>query len=444
MEYTVTRLEDAKADVHLTFTAEDIENAYIKAYQKAAQKTKINGFRPGKAPLEMVKKVLGESVTEDAITILLNDTLADLYPKFDFKPYNQPKIKIEKFEKKETLVAKATFEMWPEVKLGNYKSLPIQIYEVQVDDSDISENLKYIQYELSKKQTKEEGEVTEDGDYIEFSLKTFDVDGNLLNENPSATFYLGRNKTLSEFESHFLGLKVGEEKEFEYALPSSKSTETPKLYKYQVKINEICKVTLPNLDDDLAKEWGEEDTIEALKTRIKNSVLSETERKLKEIYFDSLLEKVVQNSAYTIPESMIDAEINHIFHRTTHDHGLGHISMEEYAKMAKIEEAEVKRLFRKRAESGIKGYLTLFEIAKAENIDVPEEDFKNAFTAYSQRVGQEKMKKTDTNSLAKSIHDNILFDKVFDFLLNNSDKKIEKGVNLSRVNSILNDTTNKE
>ncbi|MCB1179452.1 MAG: trigger factor family protein, partial [Leptospiraceae bacterium] len=119
MEYKVTKLEDAKADVHLTFSAQDIEEAYTKAYKKAATKAKINGFRPGKAPLEMVKKALGESVAEDAINILLTDTFEDLYPKFDFKPYNQPKIEIEKFERTETLIAKATFEVGPEVKLGN-------------------------------------------------------------------------------------------------------------------------------------------------------------------------------------------------------------------------------------------------------------------------------------------------------------------------------------
>ncbi len=149
MEYKVTINDDATAKLALTYTPEDIEDAFKKAYIRASQKVKVNGFRQGKAPIEMVIKMLGDTVSDDAVTILLTDSINGLYPTLSFKAYKPPKIEIEKFERHSTLIAKATYETAPEIHLGKYKELEVEVYDVKITDEDIAAQLKDIQLKLS-------------------------------------------------------------------------------------------------------------------------------------------------------------------------------------------------------------------------------------------------------------------------------------------------------
>ncbi len=428
MEYTVTKNETS-ADLHLTYFPDDIEGAFIKAYEKAAKKAKIDGFRPGKAPINIVKKVLGESVTQDALNILLSDSIHNLQSKLEFKTFGDPKIEIQKFERKETLIAVASFELAPEVILGDYNNLPISTHEIDITDGDIEEHLKEIQFQLAKTSVREQGESVEEKDLIDMDFVSKDSNGKVVQEKNKYMHYLGKNPLNYELEKHLIGMKAGEEKDFEFIYPESTPDKTlvgSKLF-YSVKMNEIFRVLLPDLDDAFANEWREDfQTLEDLKNNLKDSLRKNIVNRLEQKYFDSLLGQIIEKSTYRIPNTMIKTEIDHVYHESIHEMGLGHIPMEKFAEILKKDLEEVKKSYEERALINIKNILGIYKIAELEKITVEQDELESAFQNYRNSINPEKLKELDLNKVVRNLHENILIDKVFKFLRKNSKETIEK------------------
>lgn len=428
MEYTITK-NDTTADLELTYNPEDIENAFGKAYEKAAKKAKIDGFRPGKAPIAIVKKVLGESVTQDALNILLSNSLENIQSKLEFKTFGDPKIEIQKYERKEQLVARASYELAPETELGIYKNLPLKIYNLDVADEDIQEHLNDIRYQLSKLIIKEPEELIESSDLVKMDLITKDSEsGEVMQSKEEHAHYMGRFETNQELEKNLLGMKVGEEKDFDFTYPENvkeKQLAGKKVF-YHVKIVEIYTVQLPELDDSMANEWDEEfKTLEDLKTRLKENLKKNAISSLEQMYFDRMLEILIGSSVYKIPKSMIQTEVDQIYHGTLHDLRIGHIPMEKFAELIGRDLAEVRTSYEEKATTNIKKILSIYKIAEREEVNVAKEELEAAFETYRRNINPEKLKEIDLNRVVRNLHENILIDKVFRFLYENANRSTE-------------------
>jgi trigger factor len=438
LEYTVIKKETS-ADLHLTYLPEDIEIAFTKAYEKAAKKVKIDGFRPGKAPLGIVKKVLGESVTQDALNILLSESIGNLQPNLEFKTFGDPKIEIEKFERKETLIAKASFELAPEVTLGEYSKISVNTHEIEVSDSDIEEHLKEIQFQLAKTSSKESEESIEGNDMVDMDFKAVSPDGITVQEKNNYLHYLGKNPVNIELEKHLIGLKVGTEKDFEFIYPESTPDPTlvGKSLNYHVKINEIFRVLLPDLDDAFANEWREEfQTLEDLKNNLKTSLKNNITNRFQQKYFDSLLKIISERSNYLIPSSMIETEIDHIYHEYLHELKIGHVPMEKFAEIVGQEVSEIRKGYEAKALMNIKNILGIYKIAGQEKITVSQEELTEAIEIYRNNQSAENLKNVDLNKVVRNLHENILIDKVFKFLLESADKTSES-ISVQKAEEIL-------
>ena len=438
MEYTVTKNETS-ADLHLTYLPDDIESAFTKAYEKASKKVKIDGFRPGKAPMAIVKKVLGESVTQDALNILLSESINDLQQNLEFKTFGDPKIEIETFNRKETLVAKASFELAPEVDLGDYSKIPLHSHTLEITDQDIEEHLKEIQFQLAKTSSKEADEKIEATDLVDMDFKAVAPDGITVQEKNNYLHYLGKNPINIELEKNLMGLQVGAEKDFEFIYPESSPDPTlvGKSLQYHVKINEIFHVHLPELDDSFANEWREEfQTLEDLKNNLKDSLKNNTMNRLNQKYFDSLLKTLSERSTYRIPNSMIQTEIDHIYHEYMHELKIGHVPMEKFAEIVGKEVSEVRKGYEEKAISNIKNILGIYKIASLEKINVSQEELTEAVSEYRNNIGAEKLQSVDLNKVVRNIHENIMIDKVFKYLIENAEKTIES-ISVSKAEEIL-------
>jgi trigger factor len=437
MQYTITKNETS-ADVLITYNTDDIEQAYEKAYIKASKKVKINGFRQGKAPLPMVKKVLGETVAEDAIKTLLTDSINSLTPNLDFKPFREPKIEIETFQPKETLVAKAIYELPPTVELGNFKNLDIDIYQFEVQELDIQEQLKKIQFQLSKTQVKEIGESIDSTDLMEIDIDGVTSEGEKIQSAKNHKYYLGVHPENLELESNFLGLKVGEEKNFSFTYPNDYSNKdiSGKTIEYHVKVIEISKVILPEQDDSLANEWNESyKTLDDLKSFIKQDIENNTKKSLEGRYLDRLLEKIVGSSTYKFPESILADELNHVYQKTLQDLQLEYLKMEDFAQKYNVDFNEFKSNLEKRALLNLKVFFTINEIAAKEKIQVDQTELLEKYSMYRDQIGPTVPQKNIEN-LIKNIHDNILVEKVQKFLIENSNKKFITVNSVKEVNEL--------
>ena len=326
MEYKVTINDDATAKLDLTYTPEDIEDAFKKAYIRASQKVKVNGFRQGKAPIEMVIKMLGDTVSDDAVTILLTDSINGLYPTLSFKAYKPPKIEIEKFERHSTLIAKATYETAPEIHLGKYKELEVEVYDVKITDEDIAAQLKDIQLKLSKTQAREADELSQDTDLVDIDIETKNESGESVQDSKNTQYYIGLNPKQKKLDAEIIGLKQGETKTFNYTYDSESSAELAgKTFTFTITVNSISKVILPELDDHLAQEWDETPTMEELKNKMKENLKKFVDDKLHSHYSTHLIAEVVKNASFSIPNSLIEEESHALYHQFSHDYNLDHM-----------------------------------------------------------------------------------------------------------------------
>jgi len=437
MEYKVTINEDATAKLDLTYSPEDIEEAYKKAYIKAAQKVKVNGFRQGKAPMEMVVKMLGDSVSDDAVTILLTDSINGLYPTLSFKAYKPPKIEIEKFERHNTLIAKATYETAPEINLGNYKDIPVEVYQIKVTEDDLAPQLKDIQLKLSKTQIREPEETSQDGDLLDIDIETTNEQGEKVQDSKNNQYYIGLNKKQKKLDAELLGLKQGEKKTFNFTYDSDMSEELAgKTFTFNITVNAVSKVIYPELDDALAQEWDETPTMEELKTKMSDNIKKFAEDKLHAHYSNHLMTEVVNNASFSIPNSLIEEEAQAIYHQFGHDYGLEHMPMEKYAEMVGSDLDSVKSNFTTRAINQIKYYLAVHKLAEVEKISVSPEEMEAVYNRL-QLGDKEKNNPQSRERIYRNIYENLISQKVYDFLLSNSNKQGNSEISISRASEIL-------
>ncbi len=438
MEYKVTINEDATAKLDLTYSPEDIEEAFKKAYIRAAQKVKVNGFRQGKAPMEMVVKMLGDSVSDDAVTILLTDSINGLYPTLSFKAYKPPKIEIEKFERNNTLIAKATYETAPEINLGKYKELSVEVFNVNLTDEDIQPQLKDIQLKLSKTQAREADELSQDGDLVDIDIETKNESGEIVQDSKNSQYYIGLNPKQKKLDAEIIGLKLGEKKNFDYTYDSDVSPElSGKTFTFTITVNSISKVIYPELDDSLAQEWDETPTMEELKNKMKENLKKFVDDKLHAHYSNQLITEVVKNASFSIPNSLIEEESHALYHQFSHDYNLDHMPMEKYAEMLGSDLDSVKSNFQNRAIEQIKYYLAVHELAKQESISVAPEEMEAVFSRL-QLGEKEKSSRESKERIYRNIYENLISQKVYDFLLSNSSKQGNSEISVSRASEILN------
>lgn len=427
-------------EVTLTFSSEDIEKAYTKAYQNAASKVKVNGFRPGKAPLEIVKKTLGNSVAEDAIEIMLKDSLKDVIPKLSFVPMREPKLKIEKFEKEQEMIAVARFEEPPKVHLGSYKSVKLPEFSIIVEDSDIEDSIQRVRFDLAKTQAREAGESVEETDLIEYDLTSKDSDGTVVQTGERVQYYLGRVDVNKDLEKFFIGMKAEESKDFSYSYPEDYPNKTlaGRNLMFSVKIHTVFKVIIPELDDDNVNEWNESvKTVAELKERFKSFKMEYAERQLQSYYRILAFNAVRKESEIQIPETMIDDEMNSIFHDAIHENNLEHMTMEEFSKKFEIDLDKMKETYRKRAILNLENSLVHIEIAKAENLTVSEEELKTEMEYELQRYQQAERKKIDPIKLAQNLHYGMLLNKARKFLVDNAERSAAENITLSKMEKLF-------
>lgn len=440
MEYTITKNDNATADLNLTFSAEDIEKAYQKAYIKASQTFKAKGFRVGKAPMDMVKKALGDSVAADAVNILLNDTIEELYPKFDFVPLRAPKVEIEKFERHNTLVAKAVYERSPEVELGEYKNLPMDYEEIIVTDDDIQSTLENIQFELSKTILKEQGEVAENSNMVNVDVDTLDENGNTLESTKGHNYYLGLKTNQKGLDDNIIGMKAGETKSFEFTYTDDYHNKdlAGKQYRYRVTANEVYNVVKPELSDELANEWSGTDgtTLEDLKNTIKNQLKGYYIDQLKNRYYDELIKQVIEKSKFMIPTSMINEETARLFHNALHEYKLDHhMTMEKFAELAKTDVEKLKSGFDKQSIFRIQSYLVIHSISEREHLHLTQDEFKLILEEVERRKSE--LKNANRDQIISSSAENFLYRKVLEFLFANSNKVNKKEISIKEAREIL-------
>ncbi|EMN08917.1 trigger factor [Leptospira interrogans] len=444
MDYKTKKNSNATVDIKLTFEASDIEKAFDKTYEEKQKNVKIPGFRPGKAPLNMVKRHLGDSVASDAINTLIVDGMTSILSKLEHPMIRFPKFEIQDYQPGKNLIATAIYETNPEITLGKYKKIKIKLPEVSVSDLDVSEEVEKVRKNLARKQLKEEGQAAVAGDIIDMEYTVCEKGQESKNSgNTSNDYHLGHENNLKGFDENLYGMKSGEKKDFVHTFPEdySQNEVAGKTFEYSVTIKALYANILPAVDDDLASEFDGSESLNVLKDKIRKNLKEGFENRVKNKKLDEIYKEIIDDSKYVFPESYLREESEHVFHNMIHEFKLPHMTMEKYANMVQKDLKEVQESFQKLAETRLKHYFTRQKIAEIENISYSEQDFDADLEklASSYQISLSDLKKElEKGKLMEQYRENFFAKKIDNILFDLVEKKYTDKLNIGQIKDYLN------
>ncbi|MCC5815094.1 MAG: trigger factor [Leptospira sp.] len=445
MEYKVKKNNNATAELTIHFTAEELEKGFDKAYLQNKDKVKVPGFRPGKAPLERIKKILGDSVTEDAINHTLNDAIIELFPKLDPKPFRIPRFNIqdEKLDRSKGFSAVGVYDTFPEVTLPKYKKIKVDTYEIKPSDADIQKELEIIQNSLARNVLKEEGEDLQTGNLIEMKYRFCPAEEELPEEKLTGKYKIGQKENPPGFDENLIAMKVGDTKAFDFTYPAEfpQAPESAgKTYKYEITVTAAYNVNLPAIDDDMASEYDGSENLAELKNKIQDRIVAAKNEELKTFTFTDIYAKMVEEGKFVIPENLIKEEGEHVFQTMFQQYNLPPISMKEYSEKIGAPLEETQKKFQEMGLKRLQGYFLRLKIAEEEKIQVTPEEFQEKMKVMAESFGEDFdkfLKRMEKEERIPAIQDNLLMEKVDNFVYESVEKKGPKSLSLEESDKLL-------
>ena len=419
MDVKVEKTEN-KNEVKLSFTVEagKFEEAMNKVYTKTAKYFNIPGFRKGKAPMQLVERQYGSEIFyEDAFNELAPEVYDAAIKENNIEAVSRPDIDITQMEKGKDLIFTATVQTKPEVSLGKYKGIEIKKIEYNVSDEDVNHELGHMQ-ERNSRLVSVEDRAVETGDTTVIDFEGF-VDGVPFDGGKAEGHELeiGSNTFIPGFEDQIIGMKIDEEKDINVKFPDDLKGKDAV---FKVKLHEIKKKELPELDDEFAKDVSEFDTLEELKNSIKEKI--ETENKSKEKYEteEEAIKTVCENTQIDIPNGMIETEIDNMVKDIEGRLSYQGLKLEQYLQMIGKTETELRKEFEEQAERSVKSRLVLEAVVEAEKLEASEEELTEKIKEMAKQYNKEEKELLENEQLKSYIAESMKTEKAIDFIVKNA------------------------
>ena len=429
MSFKVEQLEEKNmVKLVIEASAEEFEAGLNAAYNKNKNKISVPGFRKGKAPRKMIEQLYGSQIFfEDAANEIIPDAYADAAKESGLDIVSQPKVSIEQLEAGKPFIFAAEVAVRPEVELGEYKGVEVTKADAEVTDADVEEELKKVQDQNSRTVSVEDRAV-KDGDMTVIDFEGF-IDGEAFDGGKGENYPLtiGSHSFIDTFEEQMIGMNIGEEKELNVTFPEDYHAENlkGKPATFKVTVKEIKEKQLPELDDDFAQDVSDFDTLAEYKDDLKKKIAERKESEAKAKKESEAIEKVVEAAKMDIPQAMIDTQVNRMledFAMRLQQQGL---SVEQYFQYTGMTADKIMEEMKPEAVKRIKNSLVLEAVAKAENIEVSEEEFEAELQKMADmyKMEIEKIKEFMQDAEAKQMKDDISIQKAVELIVSSAVEK---------------------
>lgn len=420
MSATYEKVSSNKAKLSFTVPAEQFEAAMQKAYLKNRGKINVPGFRRGKAPRKLIETMYGESVFyDDAFQLIFPDLYDEAVKENNLQVVDQPEVDVQEIGEGKDLVFSCEVFVRPDVTLGDYKGLTVNVTKQTVTDADIDARIEQDRKKVAR-QIDVEGTL-ENGDTVKLNYMGT-VDGVAFEggtaENQTLT--LGSGQFIPGFEEQMVGMNIGEEKDLNVTFPEKYHSEelAGKNAVFHVKVLSATRTELPKLDDDFAADASEYNTFAEYKDSIVKE-LNDRAAKNNEIAVENaLVEKAVENASMDIPQAMINEQTNYLLREMQMRMAYQGLKMEDYLKYTGQTIEQLADMYKGEAEHRVKVELTLDAIRKAEGIEPTDEDVAKQIAEQAERMGQsvEDFEKTLTDEQRGYLRDTAAIQKVVDLM----------------------------
>ena len=422
MKTKLKNISDVKVELTISLGTEELKAAEQVALTKLAKEVKIEGFRKGKAPLELVaaqvdQTILGQETLENA----LSKAVAEAFLKEDIKAIDRPEVDVKKFIPGTELEFTATTEIMPKVELGDYKNLKVKKDAVEVSEEEVGVTIDQILKNFAEK--KKVDRESKDGDevIIDFLGKKDGVafDGGKAEKFP---LELGSKSFIPGFEEGLIGKKAGDEVSLDLEFPKdyhAKDLAGAKVV-FEVKIHEVRENALPEINEDFLSKLGEFKTKEEFEKQIKEDLKIQKQAESDENFKDKLVKKLAEVSKVPVPEILLEDQKQSIELDMQQNLMYSGLSLEDYLeRMGKTREEWLEKDVKEAAEMRVKSGLALAELSKVEKVESSLEELDARIAQLKEQYGNSKeiAKQLSSDDVRRNLANQILTEKTIDLLV---------------------------
>lgn len=422
MKIEKEQLPDRQIKITAEFDSESLESYKRRAARKISERTKIPGFRPGKAPFDVVKRLYGEDALEEqAIELLVDDMYPDVLKQAEVEPYGPGSL--QEIPSKSPLRFVFLVPLVPEVKLGDYKSIRKEYSLEPVKEKDVEAVINNLRAAYAT--TQELDRSAETGDLVEVILSATiqnpaeDQPTEYIKEQP-AQFIVGENEfgpddwPFAGFTHNLLGVTKGEEKDIVHKFPKNAhdAAVQGKSVVFHIKTQSIKSFEVPELNNDFAQLAGEYESLDAMKSSVRQRLEDRRKAEYEQEYYSDLVGMIVDQAEITYPPQMLDDETEHVIQHLEEDLAEQHLDLDTYLKMrntdrARFVEEEARPAARKRIERN----LVMEQLAKSEDISLDKEELEKEVTmTFMQLQNDPKFSKVKGQDAIKNLTNAVTLD----------------------------------
>jgi trigger factor len=416
MKSIVKNLSEWKREIEVEVDTKEVEQEWEKILQQYAHQAKISGFRPGKAPKDMVKRMFYPQIKEAVVNSLAPKALEKELQSKNLRPIGAPVVNELHFKEGEPLRLKAQFDIWPEIKLPEYKNIEVKKKTVSVSAKEIEKALEELRLKAAQ-YLPVTGRGVAEGDYVIAEVKGRDIVAKKFLPTEKVVVVAGDQGNEPVLNQCLMGLKPEDNCDFE--IVHDKEHQNKKLagrrIAYNLKVISIKERKVPEINDDFAKDLGEYEDMKTLKKEIKENIRAAKEKEIRSEMALEIIKEIYQKSPFEVPETLLNQEYGAVMRRI--------LSSRPQKELKKEEVEELKKEARKKAEQNIRNHLILEKITGQEGIKVSDEEVQEELKAIA-KSNQLPLAKVIENfnreGRREELKETLLFRKAVDFLVDNA------------------------
>ncbi len=373
MQVNVEEISTVKKKVTIEVPVERVNEEIEKAYSAIQKKAKIQGFRPGKAPLQLIKRTYSDAMREDVMRRLFQQTLYKALDEHKIEPLESPTIESDVLEAGLPFKYSAVVEVLPQIMLNDYTGLTAtkELYVANPDA--VTEELTRMQDNMAQMIPLEDGAVVEGGHSVSVNYSIV-VEGapEEISGEQQTVVEIGTKKLIPGLEEQLIGMKAGETKEFTLDLPAEDGEENEPVKRgiFTVTVTDIKQKELPELDDEFAQQLGDYETLDELRAKMAEYNETHERERIDNDLKDRIIKALIEKNPLDVPESMIKRQLDHMFENLKNRLKSQKMSLETMG----LDADGFAARFRDDAIDKVKGGLLLVAMVEKENITVTDDD----------------------------------------------------------------------
>jgi len=376
---------NCRRELELEIPAEEVQKASEKIAKEIARVARVPGFRPGKAPVALIRRKFAGDIRSELLQQLVPDRLGSAVAEKKFNVVTQPQVDNVDYNEGGPLKFRASFEVLPEFELAPYKDLEIEIESRDISDEDVEKMLGEMR-DRAATFVPVEGRVIADGDYAQLKLMGTPAGGGEPLKAESVLCHIGAEETLEAFNENLRGAQVGDQRRFDLTYPADYPDEklAGKVYHYVVDVTAIKEKKLPEANDDFAKDVSDAKTVDELRGKVRQGLEAARDQRQEEQTHERIITSLVAANDFPVPEALVEQQMDTRLERAVRSLAAQGVD----PRAVNVDWVSMRQRQRDRAVEDVKAELLLDRIATAENIEAGEADVEKQVEALAERSGE--------------------------------------------------------